>query len=119
MVKGGGGLQGGGWAHLCIELDVGGAEADEAGEEGLVQMTVLLEGHVLNHRRQLVVVPNQDDSLQPAITILLSLQACSCTFVDSHTHWTCGRKRHLHQVNWARVPQPAVPNSLQALSPGN
>lgn len=72
---------GGGWAHLCIELDVGGAKADEAGEEGLVQMTILLKGHVLDHRRQLVVVPDQDDTLQPAIPILLSLQACTCMFV--------------------------------------
>ena len=72
-------LQGGG--NLCIELDVGGAEADEAGEEGLVQVAVLLEGHVFNHRRQLVVVPYEDDSLQPAVPILLSLQAGTYTLV--------------------------------------
>lgn len=62
-----------GQADLCIELDVGGAEADEASEEGLVQVAVLLEGHVLDHRGQLVVVPYQDHTLQPAVPILLPL----------------------------------------------
>ena len=60
-------------ADLCIELDVGGAEADEASEEGLVQVAVLLEGHVLDHRGQLVVVPYQNHTLQPAVPILLPL----------------------------------------------
>lgn len=70
-------------ADLCIELDVGGAEADEAGEEGLVQVAVLLEGHVLDHRRQLVVVPYEDDSLQPAVPVLLSLQPHNHTLEQS------------------------------------
>ena len=55
-------------------MDVGGAQADEAGEEGLVQVAVLLEGHVLDDRRQLMVVAYEDDTLQPAVAILLSLQ---------------------------------------------
>lgn len=42
--------------YLSVELDVGRAQADKAGEQGLVQVAVLLEGHVLDHRRQLVVV---------------------------------------------------------------
>ena len=37
-------------------------------------MAVLLEGHVLHHRGQLVVVSYQDDALQPAVAILLPLQ---------------------------------------------
>ena len=61
-------------AHLSIELHVGRAEPHEAGEERLVQVAVLLEGHVLDHGRQLVVVPNQDHPLQPAHAVLLPLQ---------------------------------------------
>ena len=38
---------------LRVELDVGDAEADKAGEEGLVHLGILLEGGVLDHRRQL------------------------------------------------------------------
>ncbi len=62
-------------SHLSIELDVRGPQADESGEEGLIQVAVLLEGHVLDHRGQLVVVPNQDHTLQPAVAILLPLHA--------------------------------------------
>ena len=61
-------------ADLCIELDVGGAKADEASEEGLVQVAIFLEGHVLHNRGQLVVVSYQDHTLQPAVAILLPLQ---------------------------------------------
>ena len=53
--------------HLRVELDVRRAEADEAREERLVQVRVLLEGHVLHHGRQLVVVANQDDALESAV----------------------------------------------------
>ena len=63
--------------HLRIELDVGCAEANEAREQGLVQVAVLLDRHVLHHRRELVVVANQDDALQPVMPVLLALQpAC-------------------------------------------
>ena len=61
-------------AYLGVELDVGCAKADEAGEEGLIQMAVLLEGHVLDHRRQLVVVPYQNHPLQPTVPVFLPLQ---------------------------------------------
>jgi hypothetical protein len=43
--------------YLCVELHVGRAQSDEPREQRLVQVAVLLEGHVLHHRRQLVVVP--------------------------------------------------------------
>ena len=62
------------WVHLRIELDVGCAEADEAREQRLVQVAVLLDCHVLHHRRQLVVVPDQDHALEPVVPILLALQ---------------------------------------------
>jgi hypothetical protein len=60
--------------HLGVELDEGRAEAHEAGEEGLVEVAVLLEGHVLDHGRQLVVVAYQDHPLQPRHAILLVLR---------------------------------------------
>ena len=66
-------------SHLSIELDVGGAQADESGEEGLIQVAVLLESHVLDHGGQLVVVSNQDHTLQPAVPILLPLHTARHT----------------------------------------
>ena len=69
-------------AHLGVELDEGGAQAHKAREQGLVQVAVALEGHVLDHGRQLVVVPYQGDSLEPAAPVLgflhgrASLRAC-------------------------------------------
>ena len=59
-----------GHAHLGVELDEGGAQAHEAREQGLVQVAVALEGHVLHHRGQLVVVPDQRDPLEPAAPVL-------------------------------------------------
>jgi hypothetical protein len=61
-------------SHLRVELDVGRAQAHKAREQGLVQVAVLLEGHVLDHGRQLVVVPDQGDPLQPRHAILLVLR---------------------------------------------
>ncbi len=73
-------------SHLSIELDVRGPQADESGEEGLIQVAVLLEGHVLDHRGQLVVVPNQDHTLQPTVPILLPLHgtehSCQTMYTD-------------------------------------
>lgn len=60
-------------AHLCVELDVGRAQPDEAREERLVQAAVLLDGHVLDNGGQLVVVTNQDHTLQPVVPVLLAL----------------------------------------------
>ena len=60
-------------SYLCIELHVGGAQADKAGEEGLIQVAVLLEGHVLHHGRQLVVVSYKNHPLQPRHPIVLLL----------------------------------------------
>lgn len=59
--------------HLGIELDIGSAEAHKAREEGLVEVAVLLEGHVLDHGRQLVVVAYQNHPLEPRHTFLLVL----------------------------------------------
>ena len=49
---------------LSIELDVGVPQAHEAREKRLVHARVLLEGHVLNHGRELVVVPNEHHALE-------------------------------------------------------
>ena len=57
-------------AYLGIELDEGGAQAHEAREEGLVQVAVALEGHILHHGGQLVVVPDERHPLQPAAPVL-------------------------------------------------
>ena len=59
--------------HLRIELDVGSSKANKAREERLVQVGELLECHVLHHRWQLIVVPNQGNTLQPASAVLNSL----------------------------------------------
>ena len=69
-------------ADLCIQLDVGGAQANEACEEGLVQVAVLLEGHVLDNRGQLVVVSYQDHTLQSTVIIFLPLQPYKYTLVQ-------------------------------------
>ena len=69
-------------AHLGIELDVGGAQANKACEQGLVQVTVFLEGHILDHRRQLVVVPDQDHPLQASDALLLILHRSSVRWVS-------------------------------------
>ena len=60
--------------YLSVELDIGRAQADKAGEQGLVQVAVLLEGHVLHHWGQLLVVPNQDDPLQSRHSVICVLQ---------------------------------------------
>jgi hypothetical protein len=64
---------------LGIELDVGCSQAHEACEEGLVQVAVLLEGHVFDHGGQLMVITNQDDPFQPTHSILLPLQISTST----------------------------------------
>ena len=49
----------------CLHLHSGSTEADEAREQALVKLAVLLESHGLHHGRKLVVVPDQNDALQP------------------------------------------------------
>lgn len=49
-----------------IYLHRGRPEAHEPREEALVELAVLLEGHGLDDRGQLVVVSDQDHALQPA-----------------------------------------------------
>jgi hypothetical protein len=61
-------------APLRIQLHVGCPQPHESRKQGLVQVTVLLEGHVLDHRGQLVVVPNEDDAFEAADAVLLALQ---------------------------------------------
>ncbi len=61
-------------AYLGVQLEVWHAKPDEAGEEGLIQVAVLLEGHVLHDRRQLMVIANEDDPFQTRQPILLLLQ---------------------------------------------
>ena len=68
-------------------MNVGCAKADEAGEEGLIQMAVLLEGHVLHHRRQLMVVSYQDHTLQSTVPIFLPLQVSGVTVTKQQNKW--------------------------------
>jgi hypothetical protein len=56
--------------HLRVELQVRDAQPHEAREQGLVQVRVLLERHVFDHRRQLVVVADHDDALQAAAALV-------------------------------------------------
>mmetsp|Transcript_30411 Transcript_30411/g.51334 ORF Transcript_30411/g.51334 Transcript_30411/m.51334 type:complete len:474 (+) Transcript_30411:569-1990(+) len=53
-------------AALLVEQDVGHPQTDEAGEQRLVQLAVLLQACVLHHRGQLVVVSNQAHPQQAA-----------------------------------------------------
>jgi len=55
---------------LSIKVDSWHAEMNEAREERLFHVGELLERHVLDHRRQLVVVANHNPTLQPIVTIL-------------------------------------------------
>lgn len=59
---------------LSVELNSRHAESHESGEEALLHVAVLLKGHVLDDRWQLVVVPNHDPPLQPVVPILWVLQ---------------------------------------------
>ena len=52
-------------AALLVELHRGHSQADEARKERLVELRVLCERHALHHRRQLVVVANKNDALEP------------------------------------------------------
>ena len=54
---------------LGVQVHGGHPQADEAGEEGLLHVGVLLEGHVLDDGGQLVVVPDHDPPLQPAVAV--------------------------------------------------
>ena len=66
---------------LGVEVDGGHPEAHEAGEQRLLHVGELLEGHVLDDRRQLVVVADHDPPLQPVVAILGVLQAYTNTFI--------------------------------------
>ena len=57
-------------APLRVQVHGGHPQADEAGEEGLLHVGVLLEGHVLDDGRQLVVVSDHDPALQAAVAVL-------------------------------------------------
>ena len=64
---------------LSVEVDRGHAETDEAREERLFHVGELLECHVLDDRRQLVVVSDHDAALQTTEVVLRILR---------HTHTT-------------------------------
>ena len=51
-------------ATARVEVSWQDAEAHEARKERLVEARVLLEGHVLDDGRQLVVVADEDDALE-------------------------------------------------------
>lgn len=55
---------------LCVQIYGGHSQAHKSGEERLLHVGVLLEGHVLDNRGQLVMVTNHDPTLQPAVAIL-------------------------------------------------
>ncbi|TNN39069.1 hypothetical protein EYF80_050761 [Liparis tanakae] len=55
---------------LSVQIDSRDSQAHKSGEEGLLHVGVLLEGHVLDNRGQLVVVSNHDPAFQPAVAIL-------------------------------------------------
>lgn len=59
---------------LCIKVNSGHSQADKAGEERLLHVGVLLEGHVLDDGGELVVVPDHDPTLQPAVAVCWVLQ---------------------------------------------
>ena len=70
-------------ARLRIELGVWRAKAHEAREQRLVKVAVLLERHVLDHGRQLVVIPDQDHALEPRNAVLLLLCKRCASFIVS------------------------------------
>jgi len=64
---------------LGVKVDRRHAEVDEAREERLFHVGELLERHVLDDWRQLVMVANHDPSLQPVVAVLRVLHT-------DHTH---------------------------------
>lgn len=59
---------------LSIEVHGGYSETHNSGEEGLLHVGVLLEGHVLDDGGQLVVVPNHNPALESAEAVRGVLQ---------------------------------------------
>lgn len=59
---------------LGVELHIRHSEPDHSREQALLHIAVLLEGHVLDHRRQLVMVADHDPPLQPGATVLRILE---------------------------------------------
>ena len=59
---------------LSIKVNRWDTEPNETREERLLHVGELLEGHVLDDRRQLMVVTDHDPTLQPVTTILRVLK---------------------------------------------
>lgn len=60
--------QTGSHASLRVELNVRHAQSNEAREQALIQMRVLLERTIGNHGRKLMVITQQDHALEPGAT---------------------------------------------------
>lgn len=59
---------------LRIQLHIRRPQPHKARKQRLIQVTVLLEGHVLHDWRQLVVISDEYNALEPAEAVLLPLQ---------------------------------------------
>jgi hypothetical protein len=59
---------------LTIKIDCGNSKSHNSGEQGLLHVGVLLEGHVLDNRGQLVVITNHDPPLKTAEAVSRVLQ---------------------------------------------
>ena len=69
---------------MSVEVDSGDAEPDETREERLLHIGVLLEGHVLDDRWQLVVVTDHDPALQAVVTVTWILKAVVTRRITSY-----------------------------------
>ena len=70
---------------MSVQLNMRNAEADESGEKALLHIRELLEGDVLDNRRQLMVITDHDPSLQSIPAILWILNSFSSSIKKTLT----------------------------------
>lgn len=68
------GAEAGSGTTLSVQVDARDAESDDASEQRLLHVGKLLEGHVLDDGRQLVVITDHDPAFEPVVAVLGCLQ---------------------------------------------
>jgi hypothetical protein len=98
---------------LSIEVHGRNPDPDEASEERLLHVGILLEGHVLNHWRQLVMVTNHNPPLQAAESILRVLEReeetaafCNQHIFQSVSNSSCETSALHHMGAWQTHRMP-------------
>ena len=79
---------------MSVKVNSWNAQPDKTREEGLFHVGVLLEGHVLDDRRKLVVIPYHDPSLQPVVSVTWVLMVNIILYDDTE---------QVLEIDWLRV----------------